>query len=254
MKIAIIQTSLFWENPTENRKQFKSKIESILEPIDLIVLPEMFTSGFTMHPENIAETINGETISLLKLLAKSKNCAITGSLVIAANNHFYNRMVFIFPDGNLEFYDKKHLFSLAGEHKKYSKGNSKKIITFRGFKICLQICYDLRFPVFSRNTDNYDLLIYCANWPKTRINAWNILLKARAVENMCFVVGVNRIGTDNNNLVYTGQSQIIDCLGNYLIEPQNIEGVFTVNLNLDEMKNSREKLKFLDDKDDFTIH
>jgi predicted amidohydrolase len=254
MKIALIQTSLIWENPAENRKHFKSKIDTIQEPIDLIVLPEMLTSGFTMNPESVAETMEGETISLLKSLAKSKNCAITGSVVIKENNCFFNRMAFVFPNGNVEYYDKKHLFSLAGEDKKYTAGNNRKIVTFRNFKICLQICYDLRFPVFSRNTDNYDLLIYCANWPKTRINAWNILLKARAVENMCFVIGVNRIGTDHNSLEYPGQSQMVNFMGNYLIEPNEKEGIFITTVDIAEMKTTREKLGFLNEKDDFTVN
>ena len=249
MKIAIIQTQLFWENPAENRKQFKQKINTIKEKVDLIVLPEMFTSGFTMNPEIVAETMTGETILLLKNLAKSKNCAITGSLVISENNNFYNRMVFVFPEGNIEYYDKKHLFTLAGEDKVYTSGNQKKIIEFRNFKICLQICYDLRFPVFSRNTQDYDLLIYVANWPKTRINAWDILLKARAVENMCYTIGVNRIGTDNNNLEYIGHSQIVDCLGNNIVEPQKTEGIFMANLDISSMIEIRNKLGFLKDRD-----
>lgn len=253
MKIAIIQTDLFWENPTENRKYIKKKINAISENIDLIVLPEMFTSGFTMQPENVAEEMNGETILFLKSLAKNKNCAITGSLVIIENNNFYNRMVFIFPDGNLEYYDKKHLFTLAGEDKVYELGKQKKIVEFRDFKFCLQICYDLRFPVFSRNCENYDALIYVANWPKTRINAWNILLKARATENMCYTIGVNRIGVDNNNLEYDGHSQVVDFLGNNVVEPQLSERIFIATLNKREMLQTRKKLNFLNDKDAFNL-
>ena len=253
MKIAIIQTDLFWENPTENRKYIKKKINAISENIDLIVLPEMFTSGFTMQPENVAEEMNGETILFLKSLAKNKNCAITGSLVIIENNNFYNRMVFIFPDDNLEYYDKKHLFTLAGEDKVYEPGKQKKIVEFRDFKFCLQICYDLRFPVFSRNCENYDALIYVANWPKTRINAWNILLKARAIENMCYTIGVNRIGVDNNNLEYDGHSQVVDFLGNNVVEPQLSERIFIATLNKIEMLQTRKKLNFLNDKDAFNL-
>ena len=253
MKIAIIQTDLFWENPTENRKYIKKKINAISENIDLIVLPEMFTSGFTMQPENVAEEMNGETILFLKSLAKNKNCAITGSLVIIENNNFYNRMVFIFPDDNLEYYDKKHLFTLAGEDKVYEPGKQKKIVEFRDFKFCLQICYDLRFPVFSRNCENYDALIYVANWPKTRINAWNILLKARATENMCYTIGVNRIGVDNNNLEYDGHSQVVDFLGNNVVEPQLSERIFIATLNKIEMLQTRKKLNFLNDKDAFNL-
>ena len=254
MQIALIQCALVWENPTENRKYFENKIKDIKDDVDLIILPEMFTSGFTMNPELVAESMDGTTICAVKSWAKSKNCAITGSLVIKENGSFYNRMIFVFPDGTTEYYDKKHLFSLAGENNKYTAGVSKKIISFKDFKICLQICYDLRFPVFSRNFEDYDLLIYCANWPEIRVNAWNILLKARAVENMCFVVGVNRIGTDNNNLSYTGQSQIVDFMGNYLIEPQTNEGVFITTIEKAGMADTREKLGFLRDRDNLKLN
>lgn len=249
MKTALIQTELVWENPSQNRKHFEQKINSISQDVDLVILPEMFTSGFTMNPKLVAETMNGETIVLLKSLAKANNCAITGSLVISENNNFYNRMIFVFPEGNIEYYDKKHLFTLAGEDKVYTSGSQKKIIEFRNFKICLQVCYDLRFPSFARNKQDYDLLLYVANWPKTRINAWDILLKARAIENMCYTIGVNRMGTDNNNLEYVGHSQIVDYLGNNIIEPQKTEGIFTANLDQIVMLETREKLGFLKDRD-----
>ncbi len=253
MKIALIQSELFWENPSENRKHFEQIINSVEENIDLIVLPEMFTSGFTMHPENVAETITGKTINWIQHLAKAKNCALTGSLVISENNTFYNRLVFVFPDGKIEYYDKKHLFTLAGEDKKYTAGNKKTIVEFRDFKICLQICYDLRFPAFSRNNQDYDLLIYVANWPKTRINAWDILLKARAVENMCYAIGVNRLGQDANNLEYTGHSQAVDFLGNYILEPQESNGFFIFEIKKEEMLETRKKLGFLNDRDAFQL-
>jgi omega-amidase len=204
MKIALLNTTLVWENPAKNRANLEQKINSINESINLIVLPEMFTSGFTMNPKNVAETMQGETVSWLKQVAKAKNCAITGSLVITENENYFNRLLFVFPDGKIEFYDKRHLFTLAGEDKVYTSGKEKLIVTYKGFKICPLICYDLRFPVFARNVENYDLLLYVANWPKPRINAWDILLKARAVENMSYVIGVNRIGNDNNNLEYVG--------------------------------------------------
>ncbi len=249
MKIVLIQSDIYWENPSKNQKHFEQKINSISEKADLIVLPEMFTSGFTMNPEIVAETMNGKTIILLQTLAKVKDCAITGSLIIADTNNFYNRMVFVFPNGKIEFYDKKHLFTLAGEDKVYTSGTQKKIIEFRDFRFCLQICYDLRFPTFARNKEDYDVLIYIANWPKTRINAWDILLKARAVENMCYTIGVNRIGNDNNNLVYVGHSQVVDFLGNILFEPQETEGFFIANLNKSSMLETRFKLGFLNDRD-----
>lgn len=254
MKIALIQSNLIWENPQANRIHFEQKINSINEKIALIVLPEMFTSGFSMNPKIVAETMQGESIMWMKNLAKAKSAAITGSLVIVEYGMFYNRMLFVFPSGEIEFYDKKHLFTLAGEHKVYESGNKKVVVTYLGFKICLHICYDLRFPVFTRNIENYDLIIYCANWPETRINAWDILLKARAVENMSFVIGVNRIGVDGNNLIYPGHSQVNDFLGNYLLEPQKQEGVFITNLNKSDLIATREKLNFLNDKDAFNLN
>ena len=254
MKIALLNSTLVWENPTENRINFEQKINGINEAIDLIVLPEMFTSGFTMNPKKVAETMQGETISWLIKLAKAKNCAITGSLVITENENYYNRLLFVFPDGKIEFYDKRHLFTLAGEEKIYTSGKEKLIVAYKGFKICPLICYDLRFPVFARNVENYDLLLYVANWPKPRINAWDILLKARAVENMTYVIGVNRIGNDNNSLEYVGHSQAIDFLGNYLIEPQEKEGIFIVEIDKEKQDETRSKLAFLNDKDSFTIN
>ena len=253
MKIALIQTSLVWENPLENRSHLAQKINGFLEDVDLIILPEMFSTGFTMNPSAVAETMQGETVSWLQHLAKAKNCAITGSLIIEENGKYYNRLVFVFPNGDLKSYDKKHLFTMAGEDKVYTAGINKLIVDYKGFKICPLVCYDLRFPVFSRNTEDYDLLIYVANWPKPRVNAWDILLKARAVENMCYTIGVNRTGTDGNDHEYVGHSQVVDFLGNYLIESQETEGVFMVELDKEKLIETRSKLAFLDDKDEFQI-
>jgi omega-amidase len=253
MKIALLQTSLHWENPKANRIQFEKMINSMEESVDLIVLPEMFSTGFTMNPTEVAETMQGETIQWMQTIAKAKKAAILGGLIIKENNHFYNRLVFVYPSGELVKYDKKHLFTLAGEDKVYTPGNEKIIIDYNGFKICPLICYDLRFPVFSRNVEDYDLLIYVANWPKPRINAWDILLKARAIENQCFVIGVNRIGSDNNQLDYSGHSQAVDFLGNSILEPQENEGVFIVTLNKNELLSTRKKLDFLSDRDAFTL-
>jgi len=253
MKTALIQTDLVWENPSENRKVLEEKIYSVANDVDLIVLPEMFTSGFTMHPNLVSETMNGTTISWLKNIAATKNCAITGSLVISENNQFFNRMVFVFPNQEIQYYDKKHLFTLAGEEKIYTSGTEKVLVNYKDWNICLQICYDLRFPVFSRNTENYDLLIYVASWPKVRTNAWDILLKARAVENLSYVIGVNRIGTDNNNFEYIGHSQIIEELGNEIIAPTENEGIFIATLDKAKMLETRKKLNFLSDKDVFNL-
>jgi len=197
--------------------------------------------------------MNGETVSWMQSLAKAKNCAITGSLVITENNNFYNRLVFVFPSGEMQHYDKRHLFSLAEEDKTYTSGKEKLLIEYKGWKICPLICYDLRFPVFSRNVENYDLLLYVASWPKPRINAWDALLKARAIENMSYVVGVNRIGLDANNFEYVGHSQAIDFLGNYIVEPFENEAVKILTLDKNQMLETRQKLNFLNDQDAFKI-
>ena len=253
MKIALIQSELLWENPIANRNHFEEKINGIDEDIDLIVLPEMFTSGFTMKPEVVAETMQGETVTWLQSLAKAKNTAITGSTVITDNGNFYNRLLFVFPSGEIQFYDKRHLFTLAGEDVIYTAGNDKLIIEYKGWKICPLICYDLRFPVFSRNTVEYDVLIYVANWPKTRITAWDALLKARAIENMSYTVGVNRTGDDNNKLEYNGHSQVVDFLGNYILNPIETKGTFIVELNKTELLVARKKFNFLNDQDRFEL-
>ncbi|WP_339888801.1 amidohydrolase [uncultured Flavobacterium sp.] len=253
MKIALFQTSLAWENPKSNRTFIEEYFINEDEEFDLFVLPEMFTTGFSMNPENVAEEMNGETISWMKSLAIKKDCAVCGSLVVSENNSFYNRFIFVHPNRKIDFYNKRHLFSLAGEHQKYSKGTSKVIIEYKDWKICPQVCYDLRFPAFSRNHENYDLLLYVANWPKPRTNAWDILLKARAVENLCYVVGVNRIGLDENNHEYIGHSQVIDELGNQILNAEENTGVFIVELDKNKMLETRNKLNFLNDKDDFEI-
>ncbi len=253
MKLALIQSALVWENPEENRAYFEAKINTIEEGVNLIVLPEMFTTGFTMDPAAVAEPMNGKTVLWMQDLAKVKNSAITGSIVIEESANFYNRMLFVFPSGKIQSYDKRHLFTLAGEDKVYSSGSQKLIVDYLGWKICPLVCYDLRFPVFSRNVENYDLLIYVASWPKTRITAWDTLLAARAIENMSYVIGVNRIGTDNNGYEYVGHSQVLDFLGDRLIAPTEHEGVFITTLDQSKLREVREKLNFLSDKDVFEI-
>jgi len=254
MKIALIQSDLYWEDPSENRKNFESKINQIDSEVNLIVLPEMFSTGFTMNASEVAETMQGETVLWMQHVAKQRKCALTGSLIITENNQFYNRMLFVFPSGEIRHYDKRHLFSLAGEDRTYTSGKEKVIVEYLGWKICLQVCYDLRFPVFVRNIENYDLILYVANWPKVRTNAWDILLKARAVENLSYVVGVNRIGLDANNYEHIGHSQVVDFLGNYILEPQESETTFIVELDKNVMLETRKKLDFLNDKDVFEIN
>lgn len=254
MKIALIQSDLYWEDALKNRNNFESKLNQIDSEVDLIVLPEMFSTGFTMNALAMAEAMDGETILWMKSVAKQRNCAVTGSLIITENNQYYNRMLFVFPSGEIQYYDKRHLFTLAGEDRTYTNGAEKVIVDYLGWKICLQVCYDLRFPVFARNIENYDLLLYVANWPKVRTNAWDILLKARAVENLSYVVGVNRIGLDAHNYEHIGHSQVVDFLGNYILEPQETEGVFIVELDKNVMLETRKKLDFLSDKDVFQIN
>jgi omega-amidase len=218
-----------------------------------MVLPEMFSTGFTMNPSAVAETMQGETIAWMQSVAKQKQCAITGSLVLQEQDKYFNRMVFVFPNGEIQTYDKRHLFTLAKEDAIYTSGKQKTIVEYKGWKICLQICYDLRFPVFARNVENYDVLLYVASWPKPRIAAWDSLLKARAIENMCYVLGVNRVGTDGNLHEYVGHSQIIDFLGNELVAPFSSEAICIATLDKEDLMATRQKLNFLNDKDTFTL-
>ena len=253
LKIALIQKDLVWQDAQQNRSKLDVMFAKMKE-VDLIVLPEMFTTGFSMNPSPIAETMEGQSVSWMIKTAKKLNSALVGSLIIKENKSFYNRMLFVRPNGKVESYDKRHAFTLAGEHKEYSSGESKLIVNYKGWKICPLICYDLRFPVWSRNVENYDLLIYAANWPKPRINAWNTLLKARAIENMSFCIGVNRVGVDDNGHHYSGNSTAIDYLGNDITKVTvNIESVIYAELDKEKMENLRSKLPFLRDKDEFVI-
>jgi predicted amidohydrolase len=254
LKVALIQSNLVWENPEQNRINFTNKISAILESIDLIVLPELFTSGFTMNPTTVAETMTGNTVSWMQKLANLKKSAITGSIVIEENDHYYNRLLFIFPSGKIDYYDKKHTFTLAGEHKAYQAGSNLITVSYLGWKIYPLVCYDLRFPVWSRNTNDYDLLLYVANWPKVRIAAWDTLLKARAIENMSYCIGVNRVGLDANGFEYSGNSRAYDVLGKRMDSiPTNKETTEIVTLKKEHISKYREKLGFLNDRDLFTL-
>ncbi len=254
LKIALIQSDLVWENPEQNRINFKHKIDSIKEPVDLILLPELFPTGFTMKPEKVAETMDGETIQWMSKIASEKHSAITGSVIIKDDNKFYNRLIFVQPSGKIDIYDKRHTFTFAGEDKVFSSGTKKLIVDYKGWKICPLVCYDLRFPVWSRNVEDYDILLYPANWPKPRMVAWNALLKARAIENMCYCIGVNRIGVDFLENEYSGHSGVFDVLGEKIsnIKPDK-EQTEVVVLDKNHIKSNREKFQFLNDRDSFTL-
>ena len=255
LHIVGIQANLVWENPKENLTYFEEKIKDLSKETDLVVLPEMFTTGFTMHPENVAETMDGNTVSWMKRMASKRQIAITGSLVIEDDKNYYNRLVFVHPSGEIETYNKRHSFTLTGEDKVYTSGNKKLIVDYKGWRICPLICYDLRFPAWSRNTENYDLLIYMANWPVKRIKAWDMLLKARAIENMSYTIGVNRTGKDANEYDYSGNSLIVDYLGEELSKlNKNEAGIIMATLAKTDQDKIRENLGFLNDKDSFTIN
>ncbi|GAB4158936.1 MAG: nitrilase family protein [Winogradskyella sp.] len=252
LDIALVQTALVWENPKANRVHIENKVSSI--KADLIVLPEMFTTGFTMNATEVAEPMHGETITWLKQLSKKEQAAIIGSLVVVENKKYYNRLICVDPSGEILHYDKRHTFTLAGEHKVYEAGKKKVLFTYKGWKICPLVCYDLRFPVWARNTEDYDILIYVANWPKVRIAAWDTLLKARAIENMAYCIGVNRIGLDGNNYEYSGHSAAYDVLGNRVDNiPKNKETIEIVTLEKNHIAKYREKLGFLKDRDRFSL-
>lgn len=253
LNIALVQTPLVWQDCEANRNLLEEKINAIAEPVDIIVLPEMFSTGFTMMPNECAETMNGKSVKWMKRLAWEKNSAIVGSLVIKSGVKCYNRLLFVRPTGEIETYDKRHLFTLAGEDKVYTSGKKKLVLDYKGFKICPLICYDLRFPAFSRNVEDYDLLIYVANWPLPRIAAWDALLKARAIENMCYVVGVNRVGEDWNKHQYPGHSQVLDYLGETLLSAWENEGIFIIGIDKNPMLETRKKLAFLNDRDQIKV-
>ncbi|HZJ36583.1 MAG TPA: amidohydrolase [Gillisia sp.] len=254
LNTAIIQADLAWENIEKNLNLFSDKIDLIDKNVDLIVLPEMFSTGFSMNAGNLAEPPQGTAFKWMQKVARKGNIAVTGSVIVRENNKFYNRLYFVFPDTTFKTYNKRHTFTLAREDQTYTAGNERLIVEYKGWKICPLICYDLRFPVWARNTEDYDLLIYVANWPETRIDAWDILLPARAIENMSYCIGVNRTGTDGNNYQYNGHSAIYDCLGKPLFKNDGeIEFTQVVILEKSHVSETREKLKFLQDRDSFSL-
>jgi omega-amidase len=255
LRITIIQTILHWQDAMANRQMFSEKLAATQPQTDLIVLPEMFTTGFSMDATGLAEEANGPTLQWMKEEAARYKAVLTGSVIVKEGESYYNRLYWVRPDGTYEHYNKRHLFRMAKEHHTYTAGKEKLLVELKGWNICPLVCYDLRFPVWSRNTQNqYDLLLYVANWPKPRANAWSTLLQARAIENLSYVVGVNRVGTDGNGHPYSGDSAIIHPKGYHLLETQEVEGVHTITLNKQELTDFREAFPAHLDADDFTLN
>lgn len=249
----MVQTHLHWEKPEDNRKMFEDKLEDLQTPADIFLLPEMFTTGFTMEPKELAESMSGKSVAWMQKMANLKNAVITGSLIIEENGAYYNRLIWMQPDGQVQWYNKKHLFSMAGEDEVYFPGSEKLLVSWKGWKICPMICYDLRFPVWVRNTEDYDLLLFAANWPERRIMHWRKLLQARAIENQCFVIGVNRVGLDGNGVNHTGNSMAVDPMGEILIEIENQDSIAIASLDYDEITRARRYMPFLKDRDSFEL-
>lgn len=259
LSITTIQTNLHWENKTENLRMLEKKILSIDVPTEVIVLPEMFSTGFSMRPESLAEKIDGPSVNWMRKISSEKRAIITGSLIIEEEGKYFNRLIWMRPDGEFGQYNKRHLFAYAGEHEHYASGKNRFLASVNGWKILLIVCYDLRFPVWTRQQikENkemeYDVMICVANWPERRIQAWKILLQARAIENQSYVIGVNRSGNDGNDIYYSGDSMIIDPSGEVIHTKTGEEEVYTCILDKKTLSSTRMKLPFLQDADDFKI-
>jgi predicted amidohydrolase len=257
LAITLIQSKLHWESQEKNRELFEEKIHAIETETDLIILPEMFNTGFSMNASALAEQMNGPTMEWMHKMADEKKAVVTGSLIIEEEGKYYNRLIWMLPNGSFSHYDKRHLFTLADEHKTFTCGNHQWIMPLKGWNIYPLICYDLRFPVWSRRTKkmDYDLLIYVANWPEKRNKAWNQLLLARAIENQCYVAGANRVGEDGNKINYAGESAVIDFKGDLLSKFQPYENM-TQNILLEKqaLQDFRTQFAFGDDADEFQIN
>lgn len=263
LTLTTIQANLHWEDKEANLQMLEKRIDAIQEKTELIILPEMFNTGFSMQPKKLAETMDGPTVSWMKRMSQKKKAIITGSLIISDEREqqiqYYNRLLWVLPNGQLGYYDKRHLFAYGGEDKEFSPGKKRLLASVNGWKVNLLICYDLRFPVWARQQSQegeaeYDLLIYVANWPDRRNQAWKTLLRARAIENQSFVVGVNRVGKDGLDNNHTGDSMVIDPMGEILYHKADEEDVFTITLQKQTVQNTREKLPFLKDADGFMIY
>ncbi len=254
LNITIVQPDMVWEDKQANLDNYEALIKGMSEKKEVVVLPEMFATGFSMSAKSLAEPMDGMCVQWMKRVAREQRCILTGSLIIEEEGNIYNRLLWVQPDGNIGTYDKRHLFGYAGEDVHYTPGNKRLMVSVKGFRICLLICYDLRFPVWARNkADGYDALIYVANWPARRSLAWRTLLQARAIENMSYVVGVNRVGNDANGHEYVGESSVFGPLGEQIWQGDAQPCVHTVTLEQDVVRQTREQLPFLKDADHFII-
>lgn len=255
MNISVIQPDIIWEDKPANFANLQGLIAPHFNKTDIVILPEMFNTGFSMNPEKLGESNSGETVEWMKNLSVKGNFGICGSFIVRENQTFLNRWFFVTPGADLWYYDKRHLFSMGGEDRLFTSGRSRLIFSFRGFRISPYICYDLRFPVWSRNHNEFDLIIYAANWPEVRRNVWTTLLKARAIENQCYVAGSNRIGTDGAGIKYCGDSMIINPRGDIISSAEMpAESSVTAELSLTDLNDFRKKFPVTDDADDFTIN
>jgi len=278
LTITTIQTELKWEDKTANLEHFEARIEALRQPTELVILPEMFSTGFSMQPERLAEKMDGPTLTWMAAVAARKKIILTGSVIIGEEGHYYNRMIWMLPNGQYGYYDKRHRFAYAGEDQHYTAGTKRLVASVKGWRVLLLVCYDLRFPVWSRQTPQeaagrpgpansespaagsggphgleYDLLLYVANWPERRSHAWKTLLQARAIENQCYVAGVNRIGNDGHDIYHSGDSMIIDPLGETLYHAGTRDETFTLTLQKDDLVKVRQRFPFWRDADHFSI-
>ena len=256
--IALVQTNLYWKDKVANMAMLEEKIYQIPERVDLIVLPEMFPTGFTMDTVEVGEPMNFTVTKWMKQMASHTGAVVTGSVIITEGGKHFNRMLWVFPDGQISYYDKRHLFRMAGEDKHFSMGKKKEVFELKGWKISPQVCYDLRFPVWSRNIAErgemaYDVLINVASWPSPRVSAWDILLKARAVENLCYAIGVNRIGVDGNDVSYCGHSAVYGYKGDTIADLGEGEGIVVVELDYRQLADYRDKFPAWEDADRFEL-
>jgi omega-amidase len=253
LSLSLVQTPLHWHDPAANRTALESLLDTNTADSDLVVLPEMFTTGFTMDARAQAETMQGDTVAWLREQSAARGRTLTGSLVIEDQGRYFNRLVWMPPDGDGGWYDKRHLFRMAGEHETYSAGQARRVFRLGDWRVLPLICYDLRFPVWSRGADEFDLLLYVANWPRARRSAWTTLLPARAVENLCYSAGVNRVGSDGKGIDYAGDSGAWDFFGNALVDTGDATGVFTVTLDGTALTRYRQKFPAYQDADRYSL-